>query len=135
MNSSELVTIRDYIEDDKPFILATWLKGLRYGNSKYQGLDSAVYFKFYHSLFSSVLNMATVKVACLTEDLSIILGYAIFDASNLYWVHVKKAWRNIHIASSLIPKTIKTVSYTTKIGEAILKTKTSVKLKKEDNHE
>lgn len=122
ISNSDLITYRNAVISDKPFILATWLKGLRFGNSWYRLIDDKAYFKVYHAVIESLLTKpgVIIKVACLKEDEQVILGYSVFEGNRAHWVQVKKAWRNIGIARSLLPKEITTVSHLTETGKSII---------------
>lgn len=123
MNKKDLIDIRDVVEADRGFIFATWLRGLRYGNSWFELIDSVVYFKVYHDAIEHILNKPniTIKVACLKEDPEVILGYSVYKDNRLDWVFVKKAWRSIGIAKSLVPPSVHTVTHITNVGLSILK--------------
>lgn len=123
MNKKDLIAIRDFQEADKDFIFATWLRGLRYGNSWFELIDSVIYYKVYHDAIDFILNnpKITIKVACLKDDPEVILGYTVYKGPRLDWVFVKKAWRKIGIAKSLIPKDISSVTHITNVGLSILK--------------
>lgn len=122
MLTSELITIRDFVPDDKPFILATWLKGLRYGNSWFLAIESKAYFNTYHSLLEALLQnpKTTVKIACLIEDPEVILGYVVFSGNRLDWIFIKKAWRSIGLSKKLLPEGIEVVTHLTEIGKTVL---------------
>lgn len=121
IEKSSLIAIRDAKASDVPFIMATWLRGLKFGNSWFKLIDSDAFYKTYHDLISSLLikPSVTIKVACLKEDDEVILGYSVYDDTILHWAHVKKAWRNIGIAKSLVPANITTVSHLTETGKSI----------------
>lgn len=123
MDKNNLVAIRDWTPEDKNFILSTWLKGLRFGNDWFELIDSNVYYKNYHAVIESLLNSPgiVVKVACLKDDPEVILGYGVYKGERLDWIFVKKAWRSIGIARSLIPSNITTVSHITDAGRGILR--------------
>lgn len=118
---SNLIAFRDAVMADKPFILATWLKGLRFGNIWYRLIEDKVYFKVYHAVIESLLAKpgVVIKVACLKEDPQVILGYVVYEGPKAHWVQVKKAWRNIGIARTLLPGEITTVTHLTEIGRSI----------------
>jgi len=119
----DLVTIRSGVMDDRNFIFATWLKGLRFGNEWFGLIDSKAYFAVYHAVIEALLSKpnVTVKVACLKEEPNVILGYAVYSGTRLDWVHVKKSWRNIGLAKDLVPEGITTVSHVTETGRNIIK--------------
>lgn len=123
MVKSDLVAIRDYAEDDKNFILATWLRGLRYGCEFFKDVESKAYFNTYQKALQTVLaNKKTrIQVACLKEDPAVILGYVSYSGDVLHWVFCKREWRGIGIAKSLVPEGIKTVSHLTGVGKKILR--------------
>lgn len=118
----DLIALRPADTSDVPFILATWLKGLRFGNSWYRLIDNKVYFKLYHSVISAIISKPTTRVivACLKEEPSVILGYSVVEGDKLHWCQVKKAWRGIGIAKSLVPESVTTATHITEIGKSIL---------------
>lgn len=128
LQKNELVTIRDIQPNDRNFILATWLKGLRYGNDWFQEIEPSVYFAVYQRMIEVILNdpRVTVKIACLKEDPEVVLGYSVYSGNRLDWVFVKKAWRGIGIAKSLIPECITVVSHLTNVGKAIMRKRKGV---------
>lgn len=121
MKSSDLIAIRDAVDADKPFILATWLRGLRFGNDWFLTIDPKAYFKSYHDVIANIINKShtTIKIACLKEDPNVILGYCVYNNNAIHWVFVKKAWRSIGIAKNLVPENIKTVTHITDVGKSI----------------
>lgn len=122
-DNSELVEIRGFYPEDKNFVKATWLKGLRYGNDWFKLIDSDAYYSTYSPLIDALLNHKDVKVeiACLKEARDVILGYSVYQGNKLHWVLVKDRWRGIGIARRMVPKTIDTVTHLTKIGVSIFK--------------
>lgn len=126
---SDLIDIREAIDSDRNFILATWLRGLRYGNSWFEDIDSASYFSYYHNVIEIVLNnpATTVKIACLKEDPDVLIAYSVYSHDRLDWVFCKKNWRNIGVAKSLVPENITTVTHLTDTARSILKTRKGIK--------
>jgi len=123
LSKNELIEVRDGVEDDNVFILATWLRGLRYGNSWFLLIDAKIYFAEYQKAIKVLLASADtiIKVACLKEEPSVILGYSVYSNGRLHFTFVKKAWRKIGIAKSLVPQDIKVVSHITDTGRSILR--------------
>lgn len=123
IDKNNLVMVRQGVPDDAAFIYSTWLKSLRYGNSWFELIDQDTYFKKYHDIIEAILSKpeTDIRVACLKEDPSVILGYSILRDNNVDWVFVKKAWRNIGIAKSLVPENINVVTHMTKVGLSIFK--------------
>jgi GNAT superfamily N-acetyltransferase len=79
----------------------------------------------YHSIVEKLLYARLVKVACLKDDEDTIVGYALMsnDETTLDWVFVKRAWRTIGIAKSLVSSKTTTVTHLTKSGLSISKKK------------
>jgi hypothetical protein len=126
LDKQNLVAIRDFMpEEDRNFILASWLKGLYYGDSWFHEIPKHIFMQNYHALLERVLSpgVASVKVACLKDDPDVILGYAVLNPAGtaLHWVFVKNRWRGIGIAKSLIPPSVSVVTHLTKVGLSILK--------------
>lgn len=126
IKKSALVMLRDGRPTDLPFIYASWLKGLRYGNDWFGAIDQGIYFKAYHKVLESVLLRSTVKVACLIDEPDAILGYSVTSGTKVHWVFVKKHWRGIGLARDLLPVQPTIVTHVTKVGLSILKKSNSV---------
>lgn len=127
MNRSELIAVRDALPSDRNFILATWLRGIFYGDSWYSEVPKNIFMEQYHKVVEYIISnpKTRVKVACLKEDPEVILGYAVLnqDQTALNFVFVKKSWRTIGIAKQLVPLTVTTVTNLTKVGLSISKRK------------
>lgn len=117
------VVCRAATSDDVPFIFATWLRGLRYGNELFGLIEADLYFDKYHEIIQKILVSpgVSVTIACLKDDSDVILGYAVSTGARLHWVHVKSAWRNIGIAKQLVSPDTRYVSHITRVGASILK--------------
>lgn len=126
-----LYTIRDTISEDRPFIFSTFLRGLYYGDPYLARTPKNSFMPAYHRVLEHILDLpsVTVKVACLLDDPDVILGYAIIGGEDtvLHFVFVKSSWRGIGIARDLVPKTIKAVTHTTSVGDALLRKHQDVK--------
>lgn len=129
LNKKDLIEIRGMYPDDWNFILATWLKGLRYGNDWFGMVDPSVYYEAYQKVIERILQSpgTDVRVACLKDSPDVILGYAVIRDSTLDWVFVKSRWRTIGIARSLVPENINTVSHLTEIAKSLLKKHPDIK--------
>lgn len=121
IKKSDLFTVRSGLPGDLNFILATWLRGLRYGNPLFTEIDKDAYFSVYHKVIENILNHSRVKVACLKDDQDVILGYSVIQADKVHWVHVKSEWRKIGIARSLLTEKFNVVTHLTTLGLQILK--------------
>jgi hypothetical protein len=120
-----LVKVRDYLPEDKNFIYASWLRNLYYSDAGFKDVPKDVFMKNYHDILERILNSTAVKVkvACLNDDESVILGYSVLSeiSPTLYWVFVKAAWRRIGIAKSLVPSDTKVVTHLTAVGRSLIK--------------
>lgn len=125
IDKKDLIAIRDYTPEDHNFILSTWLKGLKFGNSWFNLIDQTAYYKVYHTLIENILARSgtEVKVAVLKDEPEFILGYSVLRKNQTIadWVFCKSTWRGIGIANMLVPKTVKQISHLTKTGEFIFK--------------
>lgn len=120
-----LFAIRSGVLSDKNFIMASWLRGLRYGNRWFGLIVADKFFKAYQNVIEAILSNPNtrVNVVCLKEDPDVILGYCVYSDDTLHWVFIKKAWRKIGLANAIVPKNISTVTHLTSVGESIIKKK------------
>lgn len=123
LHKKDLITIRNMYPDDWNFILATWLKGLRYGNDWFGLIEAPVYYESYQKVIENILQLpiTTIRVACLQDSPDVILGYSVSRGTVIDYIFVKKNWRGIGIAKSLVPDGVTTASHLTEVGKAILK--------------
>lgn len=123
-NFTGLYDVRDYKESDKNFILATFLKGLYYGDSWFSQIPKNIFMDNYKNVARLLVSnpKVIIKVACLKEDPDVILGYSILstDFNTVYWVFVKSAWRKQGIARSLLPLYPTTVAHLTSLGKTLM---------------
>lgn len=119
---NEFCTIRNYTEADKNFIMATFLRGLYYGDSWFSQIPKDIFMDNYKHLVEAMIVQCMINVACLKEDPSVIVGYSILsqDSSAIVWVYVKKDWRNKGIARHLIPQNPIAITHLTKLGKDLL---------------
>lgn len=122
---SELYDIRDYTADDKNFVLATFLRGVYYAEgSWYKAIDKEIFMNHYKHIAEQTLvsDKVVIKIACLKEDPSVIIGYSILssDYQAIVWVYVKKAWRLKGIGKSLVPQFPSAVTHSTTLGQQLI---------------
>jgi hypothetical protein len=126
-----LYEVRDSKEEDKNFILATFLRGLYYGDSWFSLIPKDIFMANYKQVAQTLVSSpkVTIKVACLKEDPDVILGYSILsnDFKTIHWVYVKSSklkdgttWRRKGIGRSLVPQYPETVTHLTKLGHSLL---------------
>lgn len=121
--TAEKVILRNSVDDDLPFIFASWLRGLRHGNDWFGLIDSGAYFSAYHKVIEDIINdpFVKVKIACLASEPNTILAYSVSAGSKVHWVYCKNRWRGIGIAKSLLPSNIEVITHVTKHGRGWLK--------------
>lgn len=121
---SGLYDVRDAIPSDKNFILATFLRGLYYGDSWWSSVPKNIFMDNYKRVATAIIQnpKTIIKVACLKEDPNVILGYSILSADyqTLDWVYVKSAWRNKGIATSLTPALISNITHLSTLGKTLM---------------
>lgn len=112
--------IRNFRESDRSFILATFLRGLYYGNEFFNIIPKHIFMQNYKRVAEALVNSPknVIQVACLKEDSDTILGYSILSADfmTVHWVYVKSSetkiagedgkltWRGKGIGKSLLPQ-------------------------------
>lgn len=123
MIDPKLIAVRDSLPGDRAFILATWLRGLYYGETYYSDIPKDVFMKHYHDILEARMAQSVIKVSCLRDDPEVILGYSVYHdsagAGVLDFIFVKKAWRKNGIAHSLLPPNFRFCSHLTKLGKSI----------------
>lgn len=122
-----LYKIRDYREDDKSFVLATFLRGLYYGDSWFKLIPKQIFMQNYKLIAERVVvsPKVTIKIACLPDEPDVILGYSMMssDYKTVHWVYVKSVWRLKGIGKSLIPENPENVTHLSELGNRLLEEK------------
>lgn len=123
-NLSLLVKVRDYKPEDKAFVVATFLRGLYYGDFYFGLIPKPVFMENYAKFFEALLASpnTVVMIACDKEDEDLIRGYSVLssDLSTIHWVYVKSGWRRQGIARMLTPQRPDAVTHLTKLGVSLL---------------
>lgn len=101
MRFSELITFRECIESDHPFIFASWLNNYWISHGKKGSLPKNLFMKSKHAEIECALSQDRVIVAVLKDDPDTILGYAVFRGTVPVWAYIKKAWRSAGIKEAL----------------------------------
>lgn len=113
------ISTRPYHEPtDRNFILATWLKGLYFGNAQLRQFDMHLFFKMYNDrLIELLLHPTTaIIIGCLNDDKDVIIGYCVYTADCVHWVFVKESFRMMGVANQITPSHIKTYSHSSHQG-------------------
>jgi len=118
-----LYEVRDGTDKDANFILATFLRGIYYGDSWFSLIPKPVFMDNYKRIAQAILKnpRTIVKIACLKEDPDVILGYSIMssDFAIVHYLYVKSAWRKKGIGKSLIPKYPIAFTHLTALGKSL----------------
>lgn len=123
-NFQGLYDVRDYKHSDKSFILATFLRGLYYGDSWFSLIDKSVFMDNYKLIAEAIVDnpKTMIKIACLKEDPDVILGYSILSDNfkTVHWVYCKSAWRKQGIGRALTPAFPTVVTHLTSLGRSLM---------------
>lgn len=102
------------------YILARWLRSFRDKNDYIKLVDSKSYFKAYEPYLKRIITQSStiIKMAVLSDEPDVTLGFAIFTGTVLHYVYVGSDFRNNGIASALvsIPEAITSFTHLTKAG-------------------
>ncbi len=111
----------DLPKDYSGLIYSKWLRSLRYGNDYFKLIHPEAFYRSYERYISTILDApnAVVRLAVLTDDQDVALGFCVYRGSTLDYVHVHKHQRRLGIARNLIPDGIDTITHVTKTGLSI----------------
>lgn len=100
------LVIRELTTEDYPIIFNSWLKSYSKDYVKHKGVPSQIYYQGQHLLIERLLFDGTTLVAVDSEDPNIVLGYCVGtkadDTYIVHYVYVKKDFRGMGIASSIL---------------------------------
>lgn len=103
----------------RPMIFSKWLRSLRFGNKLFREVPSADFFLNYHKYIENLLAKpdSLVRMAVLSDDHDIALGFSVSREDVLDYVHVHYDYRKIGVGTKLLPqKEITTITHLTLIG-------------------
>lgn len=111
--ATNLIKIRKGELSDVDFLYVSWLRPLYHDCNANDEIDRDKFMSFYNKRLTYILaRPATeVLVACLAEDPDVIIGYSVIEWRKLWWVYVKKAWREMGIAKKLIGVRVNSCAY------------------------
>jgi len=106
-------------------VFGTWKNSLRYGNEYFKLIEKKAYFETYQRYIELLLNRpgTVVRLAVLSDDQDIALGWSAIDGAALHYIHVTHEYRNQGIARSLVPCKIDTITHLTRSGMSIWQSK------------
>lgn len=102
-------------------IYSKWLRSLRFGNPIFKNMPSNIYYKEYHTFIENLLKKpdSIIRLAVLTDDHDVVLGFSVIREDVLDYVHVHKDQRKQGIAKALVPPGITTMSHITTVAMEI----------------
>jgi GNAT superfamily N-acetyltransferase len=108
--------------EDLNFIRATFLKGLYHGDTWFSLIPKSIFMEHYHPVIERLIATNDVWVACLADAPDVIIGYSIVskDFTTIHWVFVKKGWRKMGIARSIVPRYPEAVTHLTPLGKTLM---------------
>jgi hypothetical protein len=86
------IVVRKSVPSDHPFVYATYIRNRWFDKANTTTLKRSTWSKLQHSRLEGILE-AGIVVACLSDDLDTIVGYALVDGEKPY-SYVKLAWRS-----------------------------------------
>lgn len=105
----------------KNLIFSHFLHSLRAGNPWFQAIDTGAYYTAYHRLIEQLLSRpdCTVRIAVLTDDPDVALGWSLSRPNVLDYVFVKRDQRKQGIGRALLPEFFTSVTHLTSLGEML----------------
>lgn len=106
-------------ETYKGMLFSRWMRSHRYGNFLIKMIDSDVYYKKYSEFIQKLIMQpdANVRLAVLSDDHDVALGFCFHRGPILDYVHVHHTCRDSKIATHLVPDKIKCITHWTYQGE------------------
>lgn len=102
------ISIRLIVDDDIPFVLATWLRSYKHGSSFAKRITYPIFYYQHEPIAKKLIGRSTTIIAHLADDPEIILGYMVFELNKhgerpiIHYLFTKKDWRNMGIARKLL---------------------------------
>jgi hypothetical protein len=103
----------------RPMIYSKWLRSLRYGNPYFKMIAPKAYWSMYHAYITHILARSEIRIAALTDDPDVSLGFSSSRPHILDYVHVHRDHRHCGIARKLIPSGVTMFTHITKTWELI----------------
>lgn len=99
----------------RPVIFSKWLRSLRFGNELFKKVDSDEYYANYQKYLENLLAKpdSLVRLAVLTDDKDVVLGFSVSREDVLDYVHVHTDHRRQGIGKAVIPKHFTTFTHLT----------------------
>lgn len=107
------------LEPYRALIFSRFLHSVRSGNNWFRKIDSHAFYPAYHKLLEQMLSRqgCVVRVAVLTDDPDVAVGWSIARPNILDYVFVKRDGRRQGIGRALLPEQFAVVTHLTSLGE------------------
>lgn len=102
-------------------ILSKWLRSFRFGNPQVKKTSSDEYYREWQRHIERLAMMpeSVVRLAVLTDDSDVVLGFSVCRGDILDYVHVHGDYRRTGIGRKLVPPNIKQFTHYTNIAGLI----------------
>ena len=123
MSSYSIITVPfEKLDPYRGAITARWRDTLKFGNDMMKLTKMSTYKRAYTKHIANILDQPSseVRLAVLTEDHDVVLGFSVSRGHVLDYVHVMHEYKRNGIGTRLVPKGITTVSHLTHIGLTIM---------------
>ena len=96
-------------------LFSRWMRSLRFGNQLFKRLPSDEFYKQYKVFLENLLAKpdSQVRVAVLSDDKDVVLGFSVSREDVLDYVHVHTDFRRLGIGRKLVPEGITTFTHMT----------------------
>ena len=96
-------------------IFSKWMRSLRFGNPLFKNIDSTAFYQQYQTYIENLLKKpsALIKLAVLTDDHDVVLGFSVSREDVCDYVHVHKDHRRLGIGKKLFPRNTTTMTHIT----------------------
>jgi hypothetical protein len=101
------------------FVLSRWLRTFKRGNDYMKLVRDDAYYKAYEPYLKRLLDVATVRLAVLSDDRDVTLGFAVARGNVLDYICVHPMQQFQGIATQLLPEGIDTITHLTRTGLTI----------------
>jgi len=96
-------------------IAARWIRSLRFGNQLFKKVDPDQYYANYSKYIENLMAKpdSLVRLAVLTDDKDVVLGFSVSREDVLDYVHVHTDHRRQGIGKAVLPKHFTTFTHLT----------------------
>lgn len=102
ISSSDLpVAYRQSRDDDRAFILSTWLRSYK-GRGMSYGVDADAYYAGERIVAERLLDAYGATIACADDDDDVIYGWVVADGQIVHYGYVKRELRHAGLEECLL---------------------------------